>query len=221
MKLTILMPTTRFENLPQIKQIYEQAMVSLPGLQLRWRVLLVESQVVPPEARELLREPWIDVCVFDAPQRAWVWSTPFYYKINCALDSVQPDEWVWAQEDDNLAPPGIFEVWSRAIVRGRGVVVASCKRGQRQPGIKHATTTLVASPESMRPGHVDLGQYILRGDIAATYRYPDISCGDGILVQTLWQRIPQEFMFLPGTFVLFNALEPGRWDSDALQKELV
>jgi hypothetical protein len=117
--------------------------------------------------------------------------------------------------DDTLYESGFFE----KIDQHEGeVVIASLKRGdQIPPGTpsdrSHGTNTLIAAPEYMKPCSVDSQQLILSGRLFRRVYLPLIRACDGVLIESLVHDYGANYA--PEAFVLFNRLEPGRWNEVA------
>lgn len=92
------------------------------------------------------------------------------------------------------------------------IMIVSMKRGHHQPptGPQYGTETLVAAPENMSPGHVGGEQLIASGKALPRVRFGPNQFGDGEMVVAAVKEF--EAAYVPEANVLFNWLEPGRWD---------
>lgn len=135
---------------------------------------------------------------------------PAYWKINCYIDEakINPDDYYLFFCDDGWYAPDFFDKLSR---HSGPVIVTSALRGDHQPpGSPHGISTLVASPQNMAVGRVDLGQLVMRGDVVRKIRFTVSPIGDGLLAEQLAKRYPIDYA--PECFYWFNYLEPGRYD---------
>jgi hypothetical protein len=67
-----------------------------------------------------------------------------------------------------------------------------------------------AHPSEVRPGGVDGGQYVLRGDLVGDERFRDEGQCDGRFLQRLHAKAPGRFVFVNDRGLLtYNALRPG------------
>lgn len=112
--------------------------------------------------------------------------------------------------DDSLYPRGFFAGLADVT---KPIVIVSALRGHRvPPGRGHGCGELVAQAEHMRCGSVTLEQIFVRGDLFRTVDWAD---GDGSVAGWLYERyaFTDEIEYRPESRMMFNALEPGRWDT--------
>jgi hypothetical protein len=94
-------------------------------------------------------------------------------------------------------------------------------RGQQSPGAtangyQHPVFPLIAKAENMRVGHIGVEQYFVRGDVLRKMEFPPDrpdAC-DGVAAEKLAFVYRGKIRFEPDLYVLFNRLEPGRWEVD-------
>lgn len=151
---------------------------------------------------------------------------PCHAKLSHYLGSgvINPDAWYLTLCDDSLYAKGFFDRIRDAIAMHEEIrpdaaaVICTALRGHHTPPAgRHGTETLWAAPQNMRFGHVTLDQLILKGSaiINDNLRYGRYdNCADGVFAEALFALYePQgRILYVPEACVLFNALEPGRWD---------
>jgi hypothetical protein len=139
---------------------------------------------------------------------------PAYWKINRFLESNQdiaryPSDYYLFLADDCWYAPDFF---AKIRAHNGPVIIASALRGQHIPpgGIQHGTSPLIAAPENMKVGSIDLGQIIVRGDVAAKMRFDLDNEADGRMAAWLKANYPIDYA--PEAHFWFNYLQPERWD---------
>lgn len=139
---------------------------------------------------------------------------PFCYKLRTFAQS----DWIVDRDrycilnDDDLYEDGLLDA-----IRGHKerVLVVSMLRGDNTPetGNGHPASPLLAAVENMRPGKCGVEQYLVRGDV---FRQMDFCLNrpdcDGVAASWLAATYGDEITYLPELHVLFNRLEPGRWN---------
>ena len=110
--------------------------------------------------------------------------------------------------DDDWYEPDFFNLLDE---HGEGFIICSMKRGEHQPeGSPHPGGVLIACPENMRKGYVGGEQIILTGAIAKNFHLGQGYEGDYEMLSKLLKQFKPRYA--PEAYVLFNALEPGRFD---------
>lgn len=123
-------------------------------------------------------------------------------KTNEIADMVPDSDWIMFLSDDSYHHPALFrriEEIIKANPDKRAIILSE----QRQP----ASWILRASPQNMRPCHVDGQQLVVRKDFLGTKRYERDKYGnqaDGNLIQQLYQLAPNEFVFCDEILVSFG-----------------
>lgn len=92
---------------------------------------------------------------------------------NELLSSVPPWDWVWVLDDDTLAHEDVLLIASR--YRTSEAIIFSQQRSDGR--------VLVACPEHVVPGMVDIGQAFLRRELIGYRRIPIDYNGDGMFLQ--------------------------------------
>jgi len=139
-----------------------------------------------------------------------------YAKINHFIQTAEiiDDDYYQILNDDDALPADFIRT-TREI--GGDIVIFSLDRGQRTPpeaqGIhRHEAGKLIASRENMRIGGMGLQQIRFKGSLFKTLRCADHPFADGMIAQSLRDR--DDIVFVPDVFILFNYLEPGRYDKN-------
>ena len=188
----VVMPFSRKENLP----FYLDAFSRQEGVV--WHPVLQEPLPLP-------QAPWLQPLVVGDTGYVDV----CYGKIQAFIQRAEiVDRDVYCSLcDDDWYESGFFDKIRRF---NADVLVTSMARGQRRPQGGHDTSTLLAG--DMRPCYVGHEQLFFKGRIFRHLKYPDTSTADGLVAQSVASTVP--FLCVQRAFVLFNFLEPGRWDLD-------
>ena len=117
--------------------------------------------------------------------------------------------------DDDMYEPGFFDVIRTQKAK---IIVFSLYRGDKIPNdnqMRHPATTIRAAKiRMMRPGHIDVMQYIVKGEIFKKHKFVvEHFMADGLYAQMLAETYPNEIVFLPDWYGLFNYFQPGRHNS--------
>ncbi len=136
-----------------------------------------------------------------------------YGKINqfIAEHEIIDDDYYQILMDDDALPDGFFDAQK---YYNQDIVVFSMLRGhQIPPGTEafraHPTDTLIACRDNMKVGSVGLQQIRFKGSIFKTLHCEDVYYADGLVAESIRDR---EIKYVPDIFILFNYLEPGRWN---------
>lgn len=121
------------------------------------------------------------------------------------------DDYYMILMDDDALPPDFYNDIRHY---DQDVIVFSMKRGDNIPeGLDafraHPTFTLIASRDNMKVGHVGLQQIMMRGRIFKNLKCEDVYYADGLAAERLKD---ENVKYVPDIYILFNYLEPGRWD---------
>ena len=222
MNLLILTPTNRPLYWAAVKANLEAAFD--PRARIFWMPLLYQTEMQsasPPELDILFGHcapAWVRPLVIHAQPLA----NAVAIKLNAGLDQIERmgfDGWVLPCSDDDLLPADwVAHLWPG---RDKAVLVTNCKRGQHQtPQPGYDITDLLAAPENMVVGRVTGSQAAIHASLLERLRFAHHACADGMMIQALHERMPEQFHYAPDCFVAFNALEPGRWDKGELLKVL-
>jgi hypothetical protein len=137
-----------------------------------------------------------------------------YAKINKFIKyhEIVDEDYYQILMDDDALPQDFLEISKR--IEG-DIVIFSMKRGDRIPeGLpayrRHPTWPLIAARENMKIGSIGLQQIRFKGKVLKTLYCQDHPYADGMVAQELASR--QDIVFVPDVFILFNYLEPGRYD---------
>lgn len=143
--------------------------------------------------------------------KSWVDGHGCYRKMNFAIEQgLDPQTYYIQHHDDCLYEPMIFNKVSEAK---KEIAIISAHRGNNSNG-GHGTSRLVASPHNMRHGHIDANQFAIRGDFLAGLRWcPFTNDADGVMAEYLHRYHENRIEYFSDAHVLFNALEPGRWNA--------
>lgn len=121
------------------------------------------------------------------------------------------DEYYMFISDDDFLEPDFFEKIKDITT---DVILVSMKRGDNRTKSGYGTNTLIPHWNILVSSRIATEQLICKGKIIRKERFADLTVADGQLIGRLWRSNPHEnFTFVQNTFVWFNYLEPGRWNS--------
>jgi hypothetical protein len=192
----VIMPFGRLENLDRMTELLRPHGVI-------WHPIF--DLGIRPKIKE---EDWIRISFCSEPQPGW--NRPhFISNFWMDVNKTNPGSRYLFINDDDALEPGFLEKID--AVDGE-VIVCSMKRGDNQPpsGPQYGTGTLVASKANIRPGYVGGEQLIVGARIMTMIRFGPSAFGDGEMVMRACAAAPASFV--PDAFILFNYLEPGRWN---------
>lgn len=221
MKLTMIMPSCRWWFWPLIKANYEKAFC--PGVIPKLAVVLWPEEIksIPTFALDIISSAWW-IKILEVEKQEGI--APGVHKLNAALDQIIPDYdgYIQSTSDDNLIPLRFFREFANGADTGKKVIVFSHDRGQRDIYAGVGIGDLIASPDNMKPCHVNHEQYIVHASL-----WKHIGTGpaaDGDFITELWNTHPEEFYFRPEFKTPSSAIEvgkfAGRFDNDKLKQLL-
>ena len=108
------------------------------------------------------------------------------------------DGWVYFLDDDTVMHPGLLRRVAQHL-DAAGVVVSQ----DRTDSLGHM---LVAAPQNMRLGSVDIGQVVLRRSLIGDAEMPPYYGGDGDFLSGIL-RGRDDVVFLDEVLSLYNSLE--------------
>lgn len=198
MKPTLHILTTcfRLQNLPILANHIAPAK---QWFDLCWRIVFDGTKI--PRDRLKWCEP-----ILRLPHVKWSWvnQLPFWgdTKLNptfkrgwapcvTAANNLiwEVDEgWLWINDDDNIAHPGLFQVLRQHIDDSpniKGWIFAMEGHGWRRP----------AKASDVRVGQIDIGQYALERSVIGDSRYKFLWGFDGMFIEEVYRRNPTQFGF--------------------------
>ncbi len=200
MRNHVITPLNRFENYGKLCELLRPQ-----GIQ--WHIITDQGATkATPD------EPWIHSYCMNND------GAPFWARCNKAINWFLDHHALYMGDrygilnDDDAYEEGFFEKLNEFPSE---CIAVSMKRGNKTPKDAiaeraHGTNTLVAAPENMKVGHVGVEQLLVSGRILTQCRLPIHICGDGQWIEYI--AATQPIVYVPDVFVLFNYLEPGRWD---------
>lgn len=161
--------------------------------------------ITPAHNRNLLIKNVLSLCESDWKCLNVIWHVVLddregwgSEKYNKVIDSIKSG-WVWMLDNDNMVHPGMFERIAQVIEESkwcRGIIFSQ----RREP------ENLIAEEGNVRVGGIDLSQYVLRRDLIGEHRLKNESyCDDGNFIIELYEKNPDEFVFINEAFSLYNA----------------
>jgi hypothetical protein len=170
----------------------------------------------------LFIEPWILTCYVleNLPKE-----DPNYFKLNKFIEiyPIEDNDWYCFMNDDDWMEDNVIEEINK--IKDHDVVFCSMKRGHQIPnneGIQpHGIETLIAK-KGVGCGQIGLEQIFLKGKILKQIKFDTSSkvqhMSDGVLAEELQKKYTVKY--LGNVFVLFNYLEPGRWNREKDVKDI-
>ncbi|MBU6231516.1 hypothetical protein KGP36_02505 [Patescibacteria group bacterium] len=211
-EVRVLTPLSRPQNLPVIQPFLSN---------VKWTGIVRESQLEPGVSKlKVPKNCALHPVVLKEPYGEGM--DPCYQKVVDYFRHIRSDnteEWVMILCDDCLPDPVFLRDLRMGRFRDTAVVVISARRGQRTPlGARHHHSDLVAHPDNMRPGRIDIGQLVMRRWLWRTalsfnllnpYVYESDGVMAGWIKRHFWRS--SSLRYAPEYAMLFNYLEPGRW----------
>jgi len=154
---------------------------------------------------------WITPLLVDALSE----SDQCYIRFNQFQDAhlVDDNDYYCFMGDDDAYEPGFFDIIRRQTAK---ILIVSLSRGDRIPECdpeKHPTNPLIMnSIRDVQVCNIGLPQYIIKGEIFKQMRFRNDHCwNDGHFAEKLKEWFPNDFHFLPDTFVFGNYFQEGRY----------
>lgn len=208
----VITPLARFENVPKLIAILK------PQQNIQWHVITDDDNPTPVH----FAEPWIHHSV--CPNHSVGFWARSNNSINWFLETqdIVDEDYYCVLNDDDGYENNFFQKLQKQIGQNKpsDLIITSMKRGlqipDNLPPVKqHPTTTLIAAPENMVVCGVGVEQFFIKGKLLKQHRLPLTAYGDGELIVELIKQY--ETLYLPHLYVLFNYLEPGRWDKKPVE----
>jgi hypothetical protein len=188
----IITPFSRKQNIDFYMNLYANPLVI-------WHPIYIGDS---PFARGGNVDP---LCVEDPPSGVDI----CYWKINKYIERgriIDEDLYLFINDDDSIELPFYEKV---NVLQGECFFIGM-KRGMHQPLNGHPISTLIPF-SGVSPGQIGLEQLVVRGSLLKTIRFrEDNEMADGIMAVDLQKM--SKVLLVTDLFVLFNYLEPGRWD---------
>ena len=144
------------------------------------------------------------------------------YKQNHFIESclIYDNDYYCNMMDDDMYEPGFFDMVRHHTAK---IIVCALYRGDTVPGpptgygdMRHPATTIrIRRLQGMRPGHIDIMQYIVKGEIFKKHKFEvGHPMADGAYAQMLAENYPDDIVFEPTWYGLFNYFQPGRYTTE-------
>ena len=206
----MITPLARYENVSALKAMIENQGVI-------WHV------ITDDDAKQTIEftEPWIKQYV--CPNKEFKFWERCNNSINWFIETQEIDPngvYCFMNDDDGyeldffskleksigdvLKVNPVYEVFITSMERGHNIPKDAV------PPRRHPTTKLFAHPSHMRIASVGVEQIFMRGSVMKENRLPLDVAGDGMMIISIVSKYPTAY--LPDIHVLFNYLEPGRWN---------
>lgn len=120
---------------------------------------------------------------------------------NDALNTITSG-WVYFLDDDNLIHPDFFSILLDAIKEQPNVQGFAFDQIMQNGKIR-----LLASPDTMHVGHIDMAQVCMRRKLIGDIRfYPSRYESDGIFIEAIYQSNPKVWKFINKPLCYYNEL---------------
>jgi len=208
MNIHVLCPMYKMHLVPTLIHYFEP-------MGIQWYPILTPSETIRFKSKEIQKiistKTWIHpVYVNELPPKATCCQ-----KFNDFLTQhkILDNDYYTFMCDDNMYEPGFFDVIRQQSAK---ILICSLYRGDTIPndnGQPHPTFILRHHKiSSIRPGLIDYAQYIIKGEIFKHHPFdPYINMTDGVYIQTLCHKYPNNVTFLPDLYAWFNYFQPGRY----------
>ena len=200
--LHVVMPFSRAYNISALADMLRPEGVT-------WHPIISDASIEFPD------EPWIRPFRMEGPPAGW---DPCYYKINAWVErnqeSIADTDYYTVLCDDDGLMPGHYRLLREIDAP---VIITSLLRGDYSPPARpgccrHPTAPYIATRANVWRAHVGNGQYTMRGNLFREMRF----CNDGnsevSMLRWLVRRAPS-IHIERDVYILFNLLEPGRYDA--------
>ena len=186
MKLTIITPCSRPENLPRMKPGIDAGRVLVD---IDWRIVFDTSACMPAYIEgAIISGANVNGSHFGNGQR------------NAGIDATR-EGWIYFLDDDNAIHPKFFQGIAGAILthpdkRAFAFQQSLFERGNRD-----------VSPADMRANHIDMAQVLIHRDLIGSIRFElDPYNADGRFIEAVYQSDPGAWGFIHQTLCYYNAL---------------
>lgn len=123
---------------------------------------------------------------------------------NALIEQVPPDAWLWICDDDTVPHPELLStlrsVWAERP--DAEMIVVSQRRSGVPPD--DSPSVLIASPDAMHPGQVDIGQLVIRRRAMQEMVLVEAYDADGQLAEQLAARLGDRAVYVDTIASLHN-----------------
>lgn len=204
MKLKIVTPCTRYENLDLIQKSIEAAVLKNKNpISLEWIVAFDTNSLlsIPTEIiNKLQSRDWIRPIFVNDPL-----NVVGKAQINYVIDRSEHTDWIYALDDDNILHEDfLLEFSSAALGSGKDVIVFN-----QFVGGKDFTRLQIreAKPENVKLQGIDQAQFVHTVKVLDGERYKMDYAGDGILIESVFKKNPESFFFIDKILCYYNYIE--------------
>lgn len=210
MKLKIVTPCTRYENLEQIKKSIEASLEKAKGKveidlkDLEWIVAFDTNNLlsIPTEViNKLQSNEWIHGVFVNDPT-----NVVGKAQLNFIVDRSEPTDWIYALDDDNILHEDFFLEIYKALANDRTkevIVFNQFVGGKDFTGLQ----VREAKPENTRYQGIDQAQFMHTVSVLGEERYPMHYAGDGLMIEKIFAQKPEKFMFIDKILCYYNYIE--------------
>jgi glycosyltransferase involved in cell wall biosynthesis len=204
MKFTIITRCTRPENLSLIKQ----SILDIKSIfdSIEW-LIMFDIRAVGSLRRDtlnILTDDWIHVKHFLGKPKDFGYS-----HINEVIRTnfSSSTQWLYLLDDDTVLHnnfPRVINTALKATESTYFIIFDQEVSGRDWSGLH----SRVACRENLKVSKVDVGQYVVRGDIASTIKYPEFEyCADGKYMEQVAAKYPDNIYFLNEECSHYNFIE--------------
>jgi hypothetical protein len=198
MKLTIITPCTRPENLPAM----HTSISVLPWI-IDW-IIVYNNYTMLQQGNRILTKYYLLNDLMYIRQYSETGGVSGNAQRNKALNIVirklKYSGWIYFLDDDNLIHPEFRELetivtlnpWTRGIIFGQDI------------GLKYPR---LITPETVKTNHIDQAQYCLHTDLIQKKRFEQKYEADGIFIENIYQEKPDKFIITDRVMSYYNYLK--------------
>lgn len=186
MKLTIITPCSRPENLPRMKPGIDTGRVLY---EIDWRIVF-DTSVCQPVFIDgaIISGASVDGSHFGNGQR------------NSGIDATS-DGWVYFLDDDNAIHPNFFSGIAGAMLTHPDKRAFAFQQSLFERGVRDV------SPAETRVNYIDMAQVLIRRDLIGDIRFEvEPYNADGRFIEAVYQSNPSEWAFIHQILCYYNAL---------------
>ena len=206
MKLKIVTPCTRYENLAQIEKSIEDSLkkIETSDIDFEWIIafdthslLSIPSEII----NSFQTKSWVHGIFVNDPT-----NVVGKAQLNRVIELSNPLDWIYALDDDNILHVDFFAEFTKAIKDNPDkevVVFNQFVGGKDFTGLQFRE----AKPENTKYQGIDQAQFVHTVSVLGDERYPMHYAGDGLMIEKIYASTPEKFLFIDKILCYYNFIE--------------
>jgi hypothetical protein len=206
MKLKIVTPCTRYENLAQIEKSIEDSLkkIETSDIDFEWIIafdthslLSIPSEII----NSFQTKSWVHGIFVNDPT-----NVVGKAQLNRVIELSNPSDWIYALDDDNILHVDFFAEFTKAIKDNPDkevVVFNQFVGGKDFTGLQFRE----AKPENTKYQGIDQAQFVHTVSVLGDERYPMHYAGDGLMIEKIYASTPEKFLFIDKILCYYNFIE--------------